>query len=132
MPLVKISAPKHLSQTKVEALAQAVHEGLVSTCYVPPDDLFQLIARFEAGEIIMDPHFGGVNRSADACIVEILFLTGRTDAHKRALFKFVSDQAVRVGLRADDIMVALTENSLMDWSIGHGLAYADYRAKLDN
>jgi hypothetical protein len=129
MPLTKISAPKHLPFEKVKALADAVHEGLVQTCYVPRDDLFQLISRFEADEMILDAHFGGVNRTKDACIVEILFLTGRSDDHKRALYKLVSELAVAAGFRADDIMVALTENSLMDWSIGHGMAYADRLAK---
>lgn len=129
MPLTKISAPKHLPFEKVKALADAVHEGLVQTCYVPRDDLFQLISRFDADQMILDAHFGGVNRTKDACIVEILFLTGRSDDHKRALYKLVSKLAVVAGFHADDIMIALTENSFMDWSIGHGMAYADRLAK---
>jgi phenylpyruvate tautomerase PptA (4-oxalocrotonate tautomerase family) len=129
MPLTKISAPKHLPTSKVKALAEAVQDGLVKTCNVPPNDLFQLIFRFEAEEIVLDPHFGGVNRSNDACIAEIVFLAGRTDDQKRALFRHISDRAVQAGFRADDIMVALVENSRMDWSLGHGAAYADYHSK---
>lgn len=79
MPLTKISAPKHLESAKLKSLADAVQEGLVITCNVPPKDLFQLITRFESEEIILDPTFGGVNRSRDACIVEITFLRGRTE-----------------------------------------------------
>jgi phenylpyruvate tautomerase PptA (4-oxalocrotonate tautomerase family) len=129
MPLTKISAPKHLSTDKVKALAAAVQDGLVKTCNVPPNDLFQLISRFEADEIVLDPHFGGVNRSNDACIAEIVFLTGRTDDQKRALFRHIAEGAVQAGFRSDDIMVALVENSRMDWSLGHGLAYADHHSK---
>lgn len=129
MPLTKISAPKHLSTSQVKALAAAVQDGLVKTCNVPPNDLFQLISRFEADEIVLDPHFGGVNRSNNACIAEIVFLTGRTDDQKRALFRHIADGAVQAGFRADDIMVALVENSRMDWSLGHGLAYADHHSK---
>lgn len=114
---------------KVKALAAAVQDGLVKTCNVPPNDLFQLISRFEADEIVLDPHFGGVNRSNDACIAEIVFLTGRTDDQKRALFRHIAEGAVQAGFRADDIMVALVENSRMDWSLGHGLAYADHHSK---
>lgn len=113
----------------VKALAEAVQASLVKTCNVPPNDLFQLISRFEAEEIILDPHFGGTNRSNDACIVEIVFLTGRTDEQKRSLFRHISDKAVQAGFRADDIMVALIENSRMDWSLGHGVAYADHHSK---
>jgi len=129
MPLTKISAPTHLPSNKVKALAEAIQDGLVKTCNVPPDDLFQLISRFDPEEIILDPHFGGVNRSSDACIAEIVFLTGRTDDQKRALFRHISDRAVEAGFRADDIMVALVENSRMDWSLGHGVAYADHHSK---
>ena len=126
MPLTKISAPKHLPFAKVKALADAVQDGLVKTCNVPPKDIFQLIARYESEEMILDPNFGGVSRSQEACIAEITFLSGRTDEQKRNLFKHIADKAVAAGFRADDVMVALTENSRMDWSLGHGVAYADH------
>lgn len=126
MPLTKISAPKHLEFAKVKALAEAVHDGLVTTCRVPPKDLFQLISRFEAEEMILDPDFGGVNRSRDACIAEVTFLQGRTDEQKRQLFRHVVERAVAIGFRPDDVMIALTENSHMDWSLGLGAAYADH------
>lgn len=126
MPLTKISAPRHLDAAKVKALAQAVQEGLVQTCKVPPEDLFQLITWFDAGDMILHPTFGGVNRSQDACIAEITFLRGRTDQQKRDLFKHVVDRAMAAGFRPDDVMIALTENSHMDWSLGRGLAYADH------
>ncbi|QJQ06595.1 tautomerase family protein [Undibacterium parvum] len=129
MPLTKISAPRHLSSSQVQALAAAVQDGLVKTCNVPPKDLFQLITRFDTDEIILDPHFGGVNRSKDACVIEVVFLLGRTDDQKRALFRHVAEQASLAGFRADDIMITLIENSKMDWSLGLGLAYADLHAK---
>ena len=126
MPLTKISAPRHLASAQVRALAQAVQDGLVQVCHVPPQDLFQLISRFEAEDMILDPEFGGVSRSGDACIVEITFLRGRTDDQKRRLFRHVVESAVAQGLRPDDVMIALTENSPMDWSLGLGVAYADH------
>jgi phenylpyruvate tautomerase PptA (4-oxalocrotonate tautomerase family) len=126
MPLTKISAPRHLAYAKVKALADAVQDGLVQTCQVPPKDLFQIIARYESEEMILDPNFGGVSRSQDACIAEITFLSGRTDDQKRRLFKHIANKAVTAGFRPDDVMVALTENTRMDWSLGNGEAYADH------
>ena len=126
MPLTRISAPRHLEFSKVKSLADAVQDGLVQTCKVPPNDLFQIITRCESEEMILDPTFGGVNRSRDACIAEITFLRGRTDDQKRDLFKHIAARAVAAGFRPDDVMVALTENSHMDWSLGRGLAYADH------
>lgn len=126
MPLTRISAPRHLPYARVKALADAAQEALVTTCNVPPNDLFQLLARFDTEEMILDPTFGGVNRSQDACIVEITFLQGRTDDQKRQLYKRLTERAVEAGFRPDDVMIALVENSRMDWALGHGVAYADH------
>ncbi len=126
MPLTRISAPRHLPHAKIKALADAAQEALVSTCNVPVNDLFQLLARFDAEEMILDPTFGGVSRSLDACIVEITFLQGRTDEQKRQLFKRLTQGAVEAGFRPDDVMISLVENTRMDWSLGHGVAYADH------
>ena len=126
MPLTRISAPRHLPHAQVKALADAAQEALVTTCNVPVKDLFQLLARFDAEEMILDPTFGGVSRTRDACIVEITFLQGRTDDQKRALYQRLMARAVEAGFRPDDIMIALVENTRMDWSLGHGVAYADH------
>ncbi|MFN5802248.1 MAG: tautomerase family protein, partial [Burkholderiales bacterium] len=72
-----------------------------ATCNVPPNDLFQLISRFDSDEMILDPHFGGVSRSKDACVIEIIFLVGRTDDQKRALFHHITEQCAYAGFRKD-------------------------------
>lgn len=125
MPLIKVYAPEHLAFTKVKALADAVQESLVETCHVPPNDLFQLITRLGPEAMVLDRNFGNVDRSADACIAEITFLTGRTDEQKRRLFRHVATLAIKAGFRGDDVMITLAENAKMDWSLGLGLAYAD-------
>lgn len=123
MPLARISVPTHLSADRVRALADAVHEALVATCDVPPGDRFQLISRFAAEAMIIDPSFPNVARSAEASIVEITFLAGRDDQKKRRLYRDIVERAVAAGFRADDVMVALTENAPIDWSLGRGTAY---------
>ena len=123
MPLARISVPAHLPQSQVIALADAVHHALVATCDVPPKDRFQLISRFAQGSMIIDPTFPDVIRTADASIVEITFLAGRDDHKKRLLYRVIVDKCVAAGFRADDILIALTENQPMDWSLGGGLAY---------
>jgi hypothetical protein len=126
MPLARISVPAHLAQTQVIALADAVHDALVTTCGVPPKDRFQLISRFAQGAMIIDPTFPDVARTADASIVEITFLAGRDAEKKRLLYRAIADGAVAAGFKADDIMIALTENGPIDWSLGRGLAYGDH------
>ena len=73
--------------------------------------------------MIIDPSFPDVERTTDASIVEITFLMGRSDEQKRRLYRHIADSAVAAGFVADDIMVALTENAPIDWSLGRGTAY---------
>lgn len=126
MPLARISVPAHLPREQAIALADAVHEALVATCGVPPKDRFQLISRFAEGTMIVDPTFPDVVRTADASIVEITFLAGRDDEKKQRLYRSIMDKATAAGFKADDIMVALTENRPIDWSLGRGLAYGGH------
>ena len=126
MPLTRIAVPVHLSPALTIALADAVHEGLVATCNVPVNDRFQLISRFEPADMLIDPSFPNVARTAAASIVEITFLQGRSPGQKRALYEHIVSMAVAAGLVADDLMIALTENAAIDWSMGRGEAYAEH------
>ena len=124
MPLARISVPAHLDAARVKALADAVQNALIATCNVPVDDRFQLISRFAPDAMLINPTFPNVQRTADACVVEITFLQGRTDAQKAALYRHLADAAVRAGFVGDDIFVALTENGPMNWSMGRGEPFA--------
>jgi len=123
MPLVRISVPEHLSMEKVRALADAVHMALVQACDFPFKDRFQLITRFADRDRLIDPNFPDVERSADASIVEIALVEGLNNEKKRRLYHEIARGAVGGGFRADDIFVALLENSKIDWSPGRGVAY---------
>ncbi|GAB5470162.1 MAG: hypothetical protein Kilf2KO_31920 [Rhodospirillales bacterium] len=123
MPLARLSIPTALPLEKARRLADTVHDALVATCGVPPKDRFQLIQRFEAPEMILDPTFPDVTRTPEASVVEILFLEGRSVAQKTALFRQIAAAAMAAGFAGDDIMIALTENAPTDWSLGYGRSY---------
>jgi hypothetical protein len=125
MPLTRISVPDHLTAHQIRGLADAVHEALVECCKVPQGDRFQLVSRFEPDHMILDPTFGDVQRTADACVIEIIFLAGRTDTQKRQLYKALAKRAADIGLAEDDLVVGLVENAAIDWSLGKGRAYVD-------
>lgn len=129
MPLARISVPAHMTAEKVRTLANAAHEALVSTCNVPVNERFQLISRYAAQDMIIDPTFPDMERTADASIVEILFLAGRTAEQKTSLHHAIAAGAVAGGFRPDDVMVALVENEPIDWSLGRGEAYEKPKAE---
>ena len=125
MPLTRLSVPTHLNARQVRGLADAVHDALVECCDVPQGDRFQLVSRFERDHLILDPTFGDVQRTADACVIEIIFLSGRTDAQKRRLYSELAARAAGIGFAEDDLVVGLMENGAIDWSLGRGRAYVD-------
>ena len=128
MPLARLSVPAHLAPARIRALADAVHEGLVETCSVPPNDRFQLVSTYAPEMMFIDPTFPDVARTPDASIIEILFLEGRTIDQKQNLFRWIADRAVSAGFSGDDVMIVLTENAPVDWSLGHGRVFGDHHA----
>ncbi len=70
--------------------------------------------------MILDPTFPDVRRSAEACVIEILFLEGRTTEQKSRLFQTIVARALDAGFCSDDIMIALMENAPTDWSLAGG------------
>ena len=128
MPLARLSVPSHLAPARIRALADAAHEGLVETCGVPPNERFQIVSTYAPEMMLIDPTFPDLARTPDASIIEILFLEGRTVGQKRNLFRRIADRAVSAGFSSDDVMIALTENAPVDWSLGRGLAFGDQHA----
>ncbi len=123
MPLVRISIPAHFTPERQQALSAAVHDSMVATINVPAADRFQIITRHGPEDLVIDPAFLDIERGKDAVIVNITLRSGRTNDQKRALYAHVADTASRsAGMRPQDIMIVLTENTLPDWSFGNGLA----------
>jgi 4-oxalocrotonate tautomerase len=123
MPLVRISIPAHFTPDRQRALSAAVHDSMVATINVPAADRFQIITRYGLDDLVIDPNFLDIERRKDAVIVHITLRAGRTNDQKRALYAQVSESAsLTAGMRPQDIMIVLSENTLPDWSFGNGIA----------
>ncbi|MEO3474237.1 tautomerase family protein [Roseomonas sp. CAU 1739] len=122
MPLVRIDIPQHLPEHRIAALADAVHGALVETVDVPPTDRFQIITEHPPRRLVMDRTYFDVDRSADALVVHITFRRGRSEEKKRALYASLAARAEAIGIRPEDVMVVLQENTPVDWSFGAGIA----------
>ncbi|MFD5648115.1 tautomerase family protein [Streptomyces sp. NPDC127039] len=125
MPLVRIDA--HGGGTdddRLGALGRAVHDALVETLGIPPDDRFQVLTAHDAarGTLRYDDYLG-VPRDADIVFVAIALRAGRTTRQKEALYGRIAQLAKEyAGTDARNVFVTLTENTSADWSLGNGLA----------
>ena len=122
MPLVRIDLTTDRLRPQRRAIADAIHNSLVEVLGIPTQDRFQIITAHDADHIIADDAGLGFDRSPDVVIVHIFTQTGRSTETKQQLFGTVSDALVDVGVRREDLFIAVSENSPSDWSFGFGAA----------
>ena len=123
MPLVKLHLRKGKSPEYIRSVADAVHDALVTQANVPRDDRFQIVHELPDEALIAHPSYGGVNRSKDLIIIEIIFNAGRTVEIKKNLYADIVHRLQEAAdVRPDDVMVSLVEVSKENWSFGGGRA----------
>jgi phenylpyruvate tautomerase PptA (4-oxalocrotonate tautomerase family) len=123
MPFVEIFTSPSRSRAQTRELADAVHRALVATIGIPADDRFQALLPGAGAELIHDPSYLGIERSADFTLVRVTLRRGRSVEQKRALYRAIAEGASQAAsTRPEDVMVVLVENDLPDWSFGKGIA----------
>jgi 4-oxalocrotonate tautomerase len=122
MPLVRIDLAAGKPPEHRHAIGQVVYDALL-TINVPKDDRFQIITEHAANELIIDPTYLGITRSADCLIIQITLNEGRTLAQKRLLYKGIADGLHdRLDMRREDVCISLVEVCKDNWSYGNGEA----------
>ena len=120
MPLVRIDLAAGKPVEYRRAIGEVVYDALL-TINVPKDDRFQVITEHAPTDLIIDPDYLGVARSAECLIVQITLNEGRTLAQKRLLYKGIADGLHdRLGMRREDVCINLVEVSKDNWSYGNG------------
>lgn len=123
MPLVRISVGETLDREKRKLLANAVYDAMRATIGIPEGDKFVVIGAHAEDELIVDPHFLGMERTEGFVLVEITLRSGRTTEKKQALYREIARLfAERADIAPDNVMIVLRGNELDDWSFGKGEA----------
>ena len=123
MPLARIDLPAGKPASYRRAVADVVYEAMVETLKAPKGDRFQVITEHAADTLIIDPTYLGIERSADALIIQLTLNEGRTVEAKQAFYKAVADGLhARLGQRREDVFVNLVEVKKENWSFGNGIA----------
>lgn len=123
MPLVRIDLAVGKSPEYRRALCDGVHRALVEATGIPEGDRFQIVTSHEPGDLVFDRSFLGIERSDDIVFVQITLRRGRhPDVRKRLYLAIVEALHANPGVRREDVMIALTENDPVDWSMGNGEA----------
>jgi len=113
MPLVRIDMHDHLADLR-PAMSEAVHSALVEGWEMPADDLFQIFRLHEQGDLFYSRTFPDADRS-DIVFVQILVYTGYSPEVKQRGAALVVEKLATLGIKRDDILIALSENGDGDW-----------------
>lgn len=123
MPFVHAFLPARVPDAQLERISQALHDALIETFDVPPDDRFQVLTRHPAGELSCTPQYLGIPHSGDVVFIQIVCKHGRTLAKKRALYAHLAHGVARAtGFSPDDVLIHVIEVAPENWSFGRGLA----------
>ena len=123
MPLARIDLPAGKPADYGQAVADVVYEAMIATLNAPKGDRFQVITERTQETLLIDPAYLGIERSADALIIQLVLNEGRTVEVKKAFYKAVADGLHdRLGLRREDVFINLVEVKKENWSFGKGIA----------
>jgi len=124
MPLVRIHVPQGKPAEYRTAIGDVVYTTLVTILNVPKEDRFQVISEHSNTDLVMDPNYLGIQRTADALIIQVTLNEGRATVDlKKAFYKALADRLhERVGLRREDVFISLIEVKKENWSLGNGEA----------
>jgi 4-oxalocrotonate tautomerase len=123
MPLARIDLPRGKSAEYKRTIADVVYAAVLSVFKVPEGDRFQIITEHDATTLIIDPRYLGIERSADALIIQVTISSGRSGEVREAFFKYVADELhAKLGIRPQDVTINLVETQRDNWSFGNGVA----------
>jgi phenylpyruvate tautomerase PptA (4-oxalocrotonate tautomerase family) len=122
MPLVRITLAAGKPAQYRRAVADGIHDALVETASVPPEDRFQVVEEVSAENLVWSPSYLGVDHTADVIFVQIFLNRGRTVEVKAELYAAIAAKlGESPGVRKQDVIVNLVEVSRENWCFGDGV-----------
>ncbi len=121
MPLIQVDLPRPLFEEKGSQVSAEIHRALIEALEIPADDKFQVFRPREADELVFDPGYGGVDRR-NLILIQVLMVHLYPVERKRELYRHIVTRLAAIGVRREDIQVAVTENHHEDRYAGrlHG------------
>lgn len=121
MPFIRTLLPQGASPQHKHAIVQGIHQALVESIAMPPDELFNAVTEYAPGDFFYSRTFNGIARSDGLVAIEITLRRGRSDAMKKALYAGIAANLERdAGVSPRDVFIFMHENDYSDWSVGNG------------
>ncbi|MBC3761996.1 tautomerase family protein [Quadrisphaera oryzae] len=122
MPLLAVDVVRGRSEQQLRELLDVVQSAVVDAFEVPETDRYQVLTQHEPFELVALDTGLGISRTAGLVVVRVTSRE-RTEEKKVELYQLLAQRLEeRCGVRADDLVVTITENGAADWSFGGGQA----------
>jgi len=123
MPLVRIDLPNSIESERHGLIGDIVYQAMVDVLNVPDGDKFQIITAHDADSLRIDPAYLGIDRAANAFIIDITLNAGRAVELKRQFYATAAERlSAEADVRPQDVLIVLTEVAKESWSFGNGEA----------
>ena len=125
MPFTRISMLAGKPAGYLSTVCESLDRALVDCFEVPEGDRFVAIHQHQPGELIFDRSYLGGPRSDDYVFFHITTGKARSAETKARFYRRLVDNLVASpGLRPEDVMVAIVNSTLEDWSFAFGASAA--------
>ena len=123
MPLVRVELPVGKPAEYRAAVGKAIQQAMHTALKVPLEERFHIFTEHAPADLVIDQTYLGIERSADAIVVQVMLNEGRDAEVKRGFYRTLADGLrERVGLHPEDLVVNLVEVKRENWSFGNGEA----------
>ncbi|WP_437750638.1 tautomerase family protein [Staphylococcus shinii] len=122
MPLMKIDLIKGREREEIKKILNISYEVMLNTFKAPKGDRYQIVNQHEDYEMqILDTGLG-VERTKNVIVFTII-TRPRTQQQKQSFYSELTNKLHDdMGIRKEDIMFSLVENTDEDWSFFNGEA----------
>jgi len=122
MPIIKIDIFKGRTEEEIKQILDISYEVMLDSFQAPVGDKYQIVTQHENFEMeILDTGLG-ISRTKNI-IVFTLITRPRTKSQKVNFYRNLANSLnTRLGVRKEDIMINLVENTDEDWSFFGGEA----------
>ena len=122
MPILKIDVIGGRSAAELNELLDAIHGAVLAAFKVPEHDRYQIVHEHPAAEMRIEDTGLGIPRSGGIVMVQVT-TRPRTRLEKQTFYELLCQELLRrCGVKASDVVVAITQNADEDWSFGYGRA----------
>jgi len=122
MPLIRIDLDDAVSMEDRSAILRGVHAAVVDALEeVPDEDDFQIMTAHAPGQLSFHPTYSGPDPAVQRdriIFIQILIDQDKSRDVKRRLYANIARDLTSVGIKRDEIFVALSFNGPNDWWAG--------------